>query len=632
MADDTSTITDPSIGGTDPLPTPGANIRLAQTDMTSQASPASSQTDLSQPGYDINQVLSSELSSLQSSMPGYTPPDTSAQEAQIAKYRMSAEEAEEKAQGITMKRSAYEDQIAKDLHEEEAKYDHLFQQYPSRQVYYGASLQAAPLVSMLAVLGGKAAGVSGKAMLSALNGMMEGLNTGSEENFQHHLQAWQAAVQQYKERHDRQLEIYNMMLNAYKDRADAAFKARDFALEMTKDSMDERDKMVKNSIDIFKARVEAVSSIDKLTALFGTKARRDAYDQLPPVAYEYFQRDAVAGTVPAAAKSGAARYQYYTKMAQEHPNPDQYDNVQAARDAQMSPLARRFSAALAANHLTIPGVYSQSGRTRILEQQAHDHPDWTEDDIVKLYRGGAAATQQAQIASRVVTQQESKVVASAMDLFSGPNSFANRLEAAAQKVDFGSATFANKVRLWMQGNVWSGDDMAVYLSQLTDFRSKMTTLLQNGGLSTEGAQHRVQELMPTPTSMSALRKIIENSRAVAMQLEGQNAQILQALRSGAPIDQIVNLAKVPMQKPGQPKLGPPVQQLPPPSAPGAPGAARPPPATAPGPGAPAPQAAPPPQAQAPGQRQPRTIQAGAVKEIDGVRYRSDGNGNWYTIQ
>jgi hypothetical protein len=617
----------------------------AEVDLTSGAS------QLAQPGYDPSEALSDELSSLRSDLPGYEPPNTSAQDAQIAKYQHTAEESEKLAEGLTNQRSDQEEKFAQELHQQDAQYEQLFSQFPSRQVFYSAGLQSAPLISILGVLGGKASGISGRAMLGAMNGMMEGINSGSEENYQHHLEAWKQQIAAYKERHEQQLEIYNMMLAAYKDRADAHIKARDFALDMTKDTMDERDKVIKNSIDIFKARTEALTNVDKLALLFGQKQRQDAISLMSPTAHEYYMQDVTNKTMPPNLKTAQAIRDYYEHLARDNRHADKFDPVEYHRNADLPEGARAGLAAVAAAGLSIPGVYSQAGRNAIGRQIYKEHPDWTPQQWVDNFRGERAATTVAQVSSRQIGTQESKIVAAEADLFAGPNSFANRVEAAAKKVNFGDAKTLSRIRVWLQGNHWSGDDLAVYLSSIGEFRSKLVTLLQNGGMSTEGAQQRAQELVPTVSSVSALRKVFDNSRGIVQQVVDQNSNIIRALSSGVPIDQIISIAKVPPNRPGQAPSSPsaggggapvgtsPMAPRPMPQT--APGGTQPPQAAPPRPaGAPpatppagAPQAPPQqPQAGAQAPRGPRTIQVGAVKAINGVRYRKDADGNWYPIQ
>jgi hypothetical protein len=225
-------------------------------------------------------------------MPSYTPPDTSALDSDIATQKQTAAGAESTMEAADISKSNLAAQTAGQLEQGDAQMQALFQQYPARQVAYGAAMSAAPIVGLLAALGGKAAGISGQGMLGALGGMMEGLNAGAEDKYQEQLAKWKQELQTLKDRHDEQLEVYKLMLDAYSGRADAAQKARDFALAATKDDITQKDAEVKNSIELFKARSTAINQADRITELLTVAGLR--------------QKAASAGYTPAAQSLDAA--------------------------------------------------------------------------------------------------------------------------------------------------------------------------------------------------------------------------------------------------------------------------------------------------------------------------------------
>jgi hypothetical protein len=523
----------------------------ATEDLTSAASPQVS--PLSQPGYDVSQALSDELSSLRSDLPGYTPPDTSAQDAQIEKYQHTAEESEKLAEGITAERSAKEEKFATELSAQDAQYNQLFAQHPARQVFYGASLQAAPLMSMLAVLGGKAAGLSGRAMLGAMNGMMEGLNTGSEEQYQQHLDAWKQQIAAYKERHEQQLEIYNLMLDAYKGRADAALKARDFALDMTKDTMDERDKVIKNSIDIFRARTDALTDVDKLALLF-SKEKARVFQQQPNQA----EVDAI-GNYQLPPRTGRAGDAIMSAVAAKYPH---YDATTYASKAKLlaSFAAGKDAGTLDSINTVVAHLQQLKGLTAALNSgNVQLINSWR--NKIRTWLGSDAPTNFAAVRD-LASAEVNKMVTG------GPGAEEDRKQARKTFLDAASP------------------------SQLIGATDQVSGLL-------------VGRLDPIAVRFQAVTQLPES--VFASRLTPETQALWRAHHGQGPTG---NPAQAPA--PGQPR----------------PAAGR--PATSPG-GAPQTPAQPP-QAGAQPPRGPRTIQAGAIAVLDGVKYRKGEDGKWYTVQ
>jgi hypothetical protein len=284
-------------------------------------------------------------------MPSYTPPDTSALDSDIATQKQTAAGAESTMEAADIGKSNLAAQTAGQLEQGDAQMQALFQQYPARQVAYGAAMSAAPIVGLLAALGGKAAGISGQGMLGALGGMMEGLNAGAEDKYQEQLAKWKQELQTLKDRNAEQLEVYKVMLEAYSGRADAAQKARDFALAATKDDMSQKESEVKNSIELFKARVSATAQADKITLLMenaALKAKAEALGATPAA----MQLDAAlndAGiTLQGASRGTKAYFARLDNEMQQHPGEDAKSVAEHLRTAQIGTAEAKKEGATAA--------------------------------------------------------------------------------------------------------------------------------------------------------------------------------------------------------------------------------------------------------------------------------------------
>lgn len=282
----------------------------------------------------------SQLQSLKpTGLPAYQAPDTSGLDAQIGQGQQAAAGDEQALEAADTGKADLAAQTAGQLQGDDAKMEQLFQQYPAREVAYGAAMKAAPLIGLLATLGGKAAGISGQGMLGGLTGMMEGLNQGAEDKYQDGLTKWKQQLQTLKDRHEEQIEIYKLMLDAYSGRADAAQKARDFALSATHDAMDAKEAKVKDSIDIWKARSQAINQADRVTALLEGAALRSkaATGGYSPEAQSLDSALADAGVaLQGGSRSGPAYFARLDAIMKQHPGESAQQVAQGIKTGKIS--------------------------------------------------------------------------------------------------------------------------------------------------------------------------------------------------------------------------------------------------------------------------------------------------------
>jgi hypothetical protein len=93
-----------------------------------------------------------------------------------------------------------------------------------------------PYLIGIAALGGKVAGIHAKTMLSAVNGMTEGMIKGSEQKYQDSRKSYDDAYQRWYDKFSMQQKLYAEMRQVYKGRIDADLKALEFARKATGDA------------------------------------------------------------------------------------------------------------------------------------------------------------------------------------------------------------------------------------------------------------------------------------------------------------------------------------------------------------------------------------------------------------
>lgn len=432
----------------------------------------------------------SQLTSLTPKIPEYTPPDTSALDTEITQGKAKAQQAETQLETAETEKADLPAQFAQGQQRYEQQIDQMLKQYPSQQVAYGAAMHTAPIVAMLASLGGKASGLSGTAMLGALNGMMTGFNQGAEDQYKENLEKWKTTLSEMKDRHAEQFQIYKLMLDAYSGRADAAQKARDFALTATHDAMDQKEARVKDSIDLFKARAQAISQADKATLLL----------------------DKLLTTGPTAG---------YTPQAQE------------------------LDAALARRGISLPGG-ARSGpayfaRLNAIRQQ---NPGMSADQVVDGIYAGQIDTKIGMTEATVAARKEAGVEGAMLTLNAGPPTKENpkgglywQLDQAAKDVDFSDAKIGNRIKLASQGKVIDDAKVQYYVTKVQEARAELAQVFTKSGVMTDTARHAAEEALPISASYSSLQQAIRSSQEAAEAVRNGNKAFMDAIKGGKSVSE-----------------------------------------------------------------------------------------------
>lgn len=149
------------------------------------------------------------------------------------------------------------------LQSDEAKLDQWVLQTPTRQATYAAAMHLAGPISILTALGGAITRQSGLAMLGALNGVVEGINSGAENQYNDAMKKWETAFDQMKHHQETTKEVYSTMMDAYKIRTDAADKAIEHTNTIMGDNVQKAQMGIGSAKDIFNAKEKAYDAVMK---------------------------------------------------------------------------------------------------------------------------------------------------------------------------------------------------------------------------------------------------------------------------------------------------------------------------------------------------------------------------------
>jgi hypothetical protein len=182
---------------------------------------------------------------------------------QITSERESAQHYEAQAVSYSEQSADVAEEQAKDEPAENEKMNAWLKSTPTRQAAYATVMHTAPMLALLTALGGKITKLSGQNMLAATSGIVQGLNSASEKQYEDSYNAWMAGYQKLKEHQTQLMHQHQLMLEAYSGRADAYQKASEAARRQTGDLLDQKQQAVAQRTNTFKAQSEAIARLDR---------------------------------------------------------------------------------------------------------------------------------------------------------------------------------------------------------------------------------------------------------------------------------------------------------------------------------------------------------------------------------
>lgn len=136
-----------------------------------------------------------------------------------------------------------------------------------------------PYLIGLAALGGKFSKLHARTMLSATNGMVQGMMKGDQAAYQEHEKKYNDAYQRWLDKFTVQQRLFAEMRQVFKGRIDADLKALEFARKTTNDEARVTQQDVKNHLEAERLGVQLKdvnSKIEQRQAAAQTAANREA--------------------------------------------------------------------------------------------------------------------------------------------------------------------------------------------------------------------------------------------------------------------------------------------------------------------------------------------------------------------
>lgn len=158
-------------------------------------------------------------------------------ESRYAPFIAAQQERDQKEQALRERQANLQEQQAQQVRSDADRLEEFAWQTPTRQAVYATTMHMTPMLALLTAIGGAFTKNSGMAMLGALNGIVQGVNQGSENLYNDAMTRWKNIYQGYKDHAQGMQDYYNKLVESYGTRADAQSKASERARAAFNDSL-----------------------------------------------------------------------------------------------------------------------------------------------------------------------------------------------------------------------------------------------------------------------------------------------------------------------------------------------------------------------------------------------------------
>jgi len=393
---------------------------------------------------------------------------------------------------------------------------------PTRQATYAAAMHAAAPLSILAALGGALTHTNAVGLMGATTGIVEGINSGSEQRYKAAMDEWQQRYKVLTDHQQRMMDTFKMMQDAYSGMADADERAATRTRLMHNDQISAQQLKMNTSLGLLQAQgrvFDTLGSVAQSIAAVGEARQKALYG---PYGMG-FGGMGFGGMMPGVGGVGG----------------DVPQNFDSSRTTlrEMSPA--QLHSFLGANGLSLPSVARAPLASEMGAIQLYG--DMTAEAYRQMVLGGKASTTETMSEARTIGPGSARVVEAVTELNRPGGNFDQILDAA-RKVDFSNNRWSIQARRWYRDNVRADPDIQDLITAITEAYSPMSTMLAGVGGSSRGAtdttRHWAETELPAYTSLSEVEAAINRSRMVANNAQGAGGAVQALIRQGYGMDQI----------------------------------------------------------------------------------------------
>ena len=393
------------------------------------------------------------------------------------------------------------------------------QQTPTRESFYALGMQLAAPLSLLAAIGGAVTKTNAVGLLGATNGIMEGINTGSEEKFQAALAKWQTLYQTLQDHQARAERTYNTIKEAYAGRIDAAEKASERQRQMTGDQLAPEQLKIATGMGLWNAQGKVLKDLENVA--LAVERAKDAW--LNRIAYGF--TGAGAGPSPMAP----------TTPLKDLGGPN-HDPMVAAHDL--------------AGFLTMNGHPGFTGGLRSsmipeLMRFVQGNPDMTlEDANNHIWQGrafGAGEAAGQRTVATIISRQQPTLLA-----LMRPGGIFDQVDVAAKRVaDTGltDSQIENELRgrwagMTANSRIAPNDVFGAYITKLKALHGLEGNILSRTGQATDMTRHMAEDEFKLWSPYAYLHAQLQAAKEVDSSVYDGDVQTLMERQQGTTYQQI----------------------------------------------------------------------------------------------
>lgn len=183
-----------------------------------------------------------------------------------------------------------------------------------------------------------------------------------------------------------------------------------------------------------------------------------------------------------------------------------------------------------------PGMRSVKAQHETIVGLLTAHPEDSATQIAARVKAGELGVGATKTELNVVARREG-ASAAAINALNREGGLYDQLLETGKKIDFGSAKFANSMRLWSQGAAVADPDISEYVNVLADTRAEFASVLARGGQVTDSVRIASEHAFPDKMSLGELQRNVERSKKVASAIQAGNTSVADALINGKSMEE-----------------------------------------------------------------------------------------------
>jgi hypothetical protein len=386
-------------------------------------------------------------------------------------------------------------------------------QMPTHQATYAASMHIAPILSIMAAIGGAATKTNAIGLLQATTGIVQGVNSGNEVRYQDAMEEWKNRYQALQDHLTRVNDTYKTFQDAYAGMADADDRAAARTRLVMNDRLETAQLKIARDTALLAAQEKAGSTLGNIAKVF------------PAIE----------------AARARARYGYggifggWQGTGQSTPaQPGQNPLDRKLSEVSPAEVVAEITAQMGGQ---VPG--GVRGWPIVMRGFMSDHPDWSIREGAEYWRSMKLGMTTSQSMLRAMATRTAATLQAQFNL-TKPDGIYNELRMAADKVNLGDTILQQQAQIGTSKWITTNPDIRRYVTALEEARAELSIVLARSGRQSDITRTWAEEALPLVTSRAGLEAAIDESTRIGQSVAVGDAQMIEFMQANVTAKDLAN--------------------------------------------------------------------------------------------